>query len=213
MNIRAIAKRSFKVLFLVAALPLFATFLAIRAITRTEDSFTSFSQLLSLVPGKAGVYLRVAFYRLACPGTSDEISIGFLTTLSHRDTGISRGVYIGSQCNIGMCQIGENTLIGSGVHILSGSRQHNFSDVDQPIQEQGGTFEKISIGNDCWIGNSSIIMADIAEHSILASGSVLTKPALKAGDVLVGNPAAPKYNRFKQNNVNGEDRDNEKPST
>jgi virginiamycin A acetyltransferase len=195
MNIRAIAKRSFKVLFLVAALPLFATFLAVRAITRTEDSFTAFSQLLSLVPGKVGVYLRAAFYSQACPGTSDEISIGFLTTLSHRDTSISRGVYIGSQCNIGMCQIGENTLIGSGVHILSGSRQHNFSDIDQPIQEQGGQFEKITIGSDCWIGNHASVMSPIGGKSIIAAGSVVVN-AVQSGDIVAGNPARVLRNRF-----------------
>jgi virginiamycin A acetyltransferase len=195
MNLRAVAMRSLKGLFLVAASPLFAIFLVIRAITRSDHSFTAFSQLLSLVPGKVGVYLRVAFYHLACPDTSDEISIGFLTILSHRDTSIGRGVYIGSQCNIGMCQIGENTLIGSGVHILSGSRQHEFKDIKKPIQDQGGIFEKIRIGADCWLGNTSLVMANLEDHSILAAGSVLTKPSAK-GDVLVGNPAKCVNNRF-----------------
>jgi acetyltransferase-like isoleucine patch superfamily enzyme len=188
MNLRGIAKRSLKVLFLFTALPFFATFLIVRATTRSEDSFTTFSQILSLAPGKAGVYLRAAFYRLACPGTSDDISIGFLTTLSHRDTSISRGVYIGSQCNIGMCQIGENTLIGSGVHILSGKKQHNFDDPKTPIQQQGGTFEKISIGRDCWVGNSSIIMVSIEHRVIVAAGSVVVRGP-ESGSVIAGNPA------------------------
>jgi virginiamycin A acetyltransferase len=196
MNLRAVAKRSLKGLFLVAASPLFAIFLVIRAVTRSDNSFTAFSQLLSLVPGKVGVYLRVAFYRLACPSTSDEISIGFLTILSHRDTSIGRGVYIGSQCNIGMCQIGENTLIGSGVYIMSGSRQHEFQDIQKPIQEQGGVFEKIRIGADCWIGNSAVVMASVADSCIVAAGSVLSKSADKEGDILAGNPSRTIRNRF-----------------
>lgn len=212
MNLRATLKRSIKWLFLALALPLFGLFLFIRAVTGSDNSFASFSQLLSMVPGKAGVYLRAAFYRLACPDTSDEISIGFLTLLSHRDTSIARGVYIGPQCNIGMCRIGENTLIGSGVHILSGSRQHEFRDSERPIQEQGGQFEKISIGKDCWIGNLSILMANIADHSILASGSVLTKASLQPGDILVGNPASHKRNRFQRDNSIAKESDHEKPS-
>lgn len=91
MNLRLAIKRSIKWLFLVLALPLFGLFLAIRLLSGSDKCFTSFSQLLSLIPGKAGVYLRAAFYRLACPDTSDEISVGFLTILSHRDTSISRG--------------------------------------------------------------------------------------------------------------------------
>ncbi|UQG60433.1 acyltransferase [Marinobacter sp. M3C] len=158
----------------------------------------SFSQGISLIPGKFGVYLRAAFYRLACPATSDEISVGFLTILSHRDTTIGRGVYIGPQSNIGKCTIGENTLIGSGVHILSGSRQHDFKDIKKPIQDQGGIFEKIRIGADCWLGNTSVVMANLEDHSILAAGSVLTKPSAK-GDVLVGNPAKCVNNRFHPN--------------
>lgn len=158
----------------------------------------SFSQGISLIPGKFGVYLRAAFYRLACKNTSDEISVGFLTILSHRDTTIGRGVYIGPQSNIGKCTIGENTLIGSGVHILSGSRQHEFKDPQKPIQDQGGIFEKIQIGADCWLGNMSLVMANLEDHSILAAGSVLTKPSAK-GDILVGNPAKFINNRFQPN--------------
>ena len=196
MSPRTAIKKGIKLIFLALALPLFGLFLLISAVTGSDNSFASFSQLLSLIPGKIGVYLRAAFYRLACPATSDEISIGFLTILSHRDTSIARGVYIGPQCNIGMCSIGENTLIGSGAHILSGSRQHEFGDTGKPIQDQGGIFEKIRIGADCWIGNSAVIMASIANGCILAAGSVLIKPAEKKGDILAGNPSRTVRNRF-----------------
>ena len=161
-----------------------------------DGVFASFSQGLSLIPGKFGVYLRAAFYRLACPATSDEISVGFLSILSHRNTSIAKGVYIGPQCNIGMCSIGENTLIGSGVHILSGSRQHEFQNIQKSIQDQGGGFEKIRIGDDCWLGNSAVIMAAVANGCIVAAGSVLSKPADKEGDILAGNPSKTIRNRF-----------------
>jgi acetyltransferase-like isoleucine patch superfamily enzyme len=188
MSMRPIIKKSFKRFFLLLNLPIFGTFLLIRAITGSDDSFASFSQLLSLIPGKIGVYIRAGFYHLACPNTSDEISIGFLTILSHRNTSIGRGVYIGPQSNIGMCSIGENTLIGSGVHILSGSRQHEFKDIEKPIQDQGGVFEKIRIGADCWIGNQSVVMSPIDNKSIIAGGSVVVSP-VNSGDIVAGNPA------------------------
>ena len=190
------AKKRIKQLFRALTWPLYVLYRLIARFSSPDSAFAAFSQFLSLFPGKIGSYLRAAFYSQACPGTSDEIVIGFLTLLSHRDTTIQRGVYIGPQCNIGKCTIGEDTLIGSGVHILSGSRQHNFDDTDTPIQEQGGHYEKISIGRDCWLGNQSVIMQPIAPHCIIAAGSVLTKPIRESACILGGNPAGVLKKRF-----------------
>ena len=198
MSSKALIKRTIKNMVLLLIFPVFILYWLMSYGGKSDGVFQSYSQFLSLLPGKTGVYIRAAFYRFATPGTSDEMSVGFMTILSHRNTSIAKGVYIGPQCNIGMCSIGKNTLIGSGVHILSGSRQHQFQDVQTPIQQQGGVFEKIQIGSDCWLGNTSLVMADLKDHSILAAGSVLTKPSSK-GDILAGNPARCINNRFDSN--------------
>jgi len=184
-----IFKLILKKLFLLVVLPAYLVFLLLSLASKGDSAFQGFSQLLSLFPGKIGIYLRAAFYHLACPATSDNISIGFLTILSHRDTSIAEGVYIGPQGNIGKCSIGKNTLLGSGVHILSGKNQHDFSDLTKPIQQQGGTFTKINIGEDCWLGNGAIIMADVANQCIVAAGSVLTKNTAVEPAIYAGNPA------------------------
>jgi virginiamycin A acetyltransferase len=194
MNSKVLIKRGIKNIVLFLALPLFCLYWIMSRGGNNDGVFQSYSQFLSLFPGKTGVYIRAAFYRLATPGTSDEISIGFLTVFSHRDTTILRGVYIGPQSNIGKCTIGKNTLLGSGVHVLSGSQQHNFSNPDRPIQEQGGHFEKIHIGADCWIGNSAVVMTDVPDNAIVAAASVLTKTP-NAGDIVAGNPAKVIRNR------------------
>ncbi|WP_153637448.1 acyltransferase [Marinobacter salsuginis] len=173
MKGRQRTKRVVKNIVLVMVAPLYLIYRALSLVMEQDGCFQSFSQLLSLIPGKIGIFVRAAFYHLACPDTSDEISIGFLTLLSHRDTTIERGVYIGSQCNIGKCTIRENSLIGSGVYILSGSRQHNFDNLEKPIQEQGGHYKKIEIERDCWIGNGSVIMTNIASQTIVAAASVV----------------------------------------
>lgn len=183
-------KRTIKNIFLLLTLPLYALYWVLSCLGNPDGTFQPFSQALSLIPGKLGVYVRAAFYRLACPDTSDNIVVGFLTILSHRDTSILEGVYIGPQCNIGKCTLGENTLLGSGVHILSGKQQHQFKDPNLPIKEQGGTFKKIKIGADCWIGNNSVVMCNIAEHSIVAAGAIVTKDLTQQGTVVAGNPAA-----------------------
>ncbi|RBW49716.1 acyltransferase [Marinobacter sp. F3R11] len=182
-------KRAVKNLFLMLAWPLYGLYRLLSLPGNPDGTFQTFSQMLSLIPGKTGIYLRAAFYRLACTDTSDDILIGFLTVLSHRDTSIHKGVYIGPQCNIGKCTIGENTLLGSGVHILSGKKQHNFKNSKLPIKEQGGKFQKITIGQDCWIGNSAVVMSNIANHSIIAAGAIVTKNLDQEGSVVAGNPA------------------------
>jgi len=189
MKTRRALKRAIKNVFLLLVLPAFLVYEFLCLIGNRDSTFQSFSQAFSLIPGKLGVYIRAAFYRLACPDTSDEISIGFLTLLSHHDTTIESGVYIGPQSNIGKCRINKNTLIGSGVHILSGRNQHRFSDLSAPIHTQGGSYKKIQIGEDCWIGNGSLIMSDVSNKSVVAAGTVIIKPDFPEATIVAGNPA------------------------
>jgi len=195
IEMRAQIKSSVRLASTMLALPLWLAYRALSLIGNQDSVFQSFSQALSLIPGKPGIYLRASFYTLSCPGTSIDISVGFLTVLSHWNTTIEKGVYVGPQCNIGKCTIGENTLVGSGVHILSGSKQHEFSDINRPIKEQSGTFTKIRIGHDCWLGNTAVVMSDIGDHCVVAAGSVVTKPT-KPGLIVAGNPARTVRSRF-----------------
>ncbi len=193
-----VLKQAIKHIFLTLALP-FLLWLEINSLLRGKDrAFQAMSQLLSLIPGLLGTYLRAAFYRLACPGTSDSISVGFLTVLSHRETVIEAGVYIGPQCNIGKCVIGADTMLGSGVHILSGNKQHSFADTDTPMQQQGGVYQQVRIGKDCWLGNCAVVMASVADHSIIAAASVVTKAIEQPHSICAGNPAKVLKSRITQ---------------
>jgi len=153
-----------------------------------DAGFASYSQLMSLFPGKAGSYLRIAFYRYTMSFCHPNVFISFATLFSQRDIDIEEGVYIGPQCNIGMSRIGKNTLIASGVHVMSGKNQHGFDDLSRPIQQQSGAYEKISIGEDCWIGNGSLIMANIGNKCIVGAGSVVVSDVPDYA-IVAGNPA------------------------
>ena len=161
-----------------------------------DGFFMSSSQFLSVFPGVIGSYLRVAFYRYTMTSCREDIRIHFGTLFSQPDTSIASRVYIGPQCNIGSCSIGKDTLIASGVHILSGKNQHNFDDIDTPIQQQGGRIEKIAIGQDAWVGNNSVVMANIGNHAIVAAGSVVTKDVPDYA-IVAGNPAKVLRSRVK----------------
>lgn len=173
----------------IILLPLLCLYWLMSFPVRDKDAlFQAFSQLLSLVPGKFGSFFRVCLHRWLCNDVSIDIFIGFGVLMSQRNMDISDGVYIGPQSNIGSCYIGENCLLGSGVHILSGKNQHGFNEIDVPIKDQKGELTKVQIGKNCWIGNGAIIMADLGDNSIVAAGSVVTK-AFPAGSIVGGNPA------------------------
>jgi virginiamycin A acetyltransferase len=79
-------------------------------------------------------------------------------------------------------------ISGCVVYILSGKEQHNFDDIDRPLNEQGGKFTKIVIGEDSWLGNGAIIMANVGKKCIVAAGSVVVND-LPDYAIVAGNPA------------------------
>lgn len=169
-------------------LPFSLSYRLLSLLLPADALLAGYSQWLSLLPGKLGVFLRAGFYRMCLTHCSPDAVISFLVLLSQRDTHIAEGVYIGPQCNIGKCRIGRNTLLGSGVHIMSGKGQHNFDDVNTPIKDQGGTFTQVSIGEDCWLGNGALVMANIGDGAIVAAGAVVTQD-VPPRVIVAGNPA------------------------
>lgn len=156
--------------------------------SRRDQAFQGHSQLMALFPGATGNLLRRAFYRMTLLQCSQDCCISFGTTFATADVRIGRGVYIGPFCNIGHADIQDDTLIATSVMITSGRRQHFCSRLDIPIRLQGGENIRVTIGRDSWLGNSSVVMADIAEQSIVSAGSVVTRAA-PARSILTGNPA------------------------
>jgi len=67
---------------------------------------------------------------------------------------------------------------------------HNFEDVTIPIKDQGVSPVPTIVEDDVWIGGNSVIIQGlrIGTHSIIASGSVVTKD-VPPFSVVAGNPA------------------------
>lgn len=84
--------------------------------------------------------------------------------------------------------IESNVLIGSNVHILSGKYAHDFSTSDTPIRLQKISRRIVGIGENSWIGNGAIIMANVGRECVVGAGSIVTKD-IPDNSVAVGNPA------------------------
>jgi len=181
-------KNVFFFISIVLISPVLVLYMLLNIFFKSDSLFSGFSQFLSLIPGKTGNYLRAGFYRYTMALCKKDAVISFLVLFAQQDTEIDSGVYIGPGCNIGSCKIGKNTLLGSGVHIMSGKRQHKFDKPDINIKDQGGVIEKITIGDDCWIGNGALILANVGNKCIVGSGSVVTSE-IPAYSIVAGNPA------------------------
>jgi acetyltransferase-like isoleucine patch superfamily enzyme len=179
---------------IVPLAPLWLAALVERRLGLGEAVFGGCSELLSLVPGKPGVFLRRAFYRMTLDRCATDCHIGFGTTISHPDTEIHPGVMVGSRCTVGKSVLERDATVGSNVDILSGRHQHGFGRLDVPIQGQGGCFRRVVIGRNSWVGNSAVVMADVGAHCVIGAGSVVVRP-IPEGSVAAGNPAAVKRTR------------------
>ncbi|MDO3722589.1 acyltransferase [Marinobacter sp. chi1] len=194
-DFRERVKGAANLLSLVLVAPLVVLFWLLRPISREEHLFAGFSQFLSLIPGLSGSYLRVAFYRCLMARCDTDNVIGFGSLFSHRGTELYGGIYIGPQCNIGLSVIYPNCLIGSGVHILSGKGQHRFDDPAIPLRLQGGEYRKISLGENSWVGNGALIMANVGRDCVIGAGTVVTHD-IPAGSIVVGNPGVVVKSRY-----------------
>jgi acetyltransferase-like isoleucine patch superfamily enzyme len=164
------------------------------AFLRSDGLFLGCSELLSLVPGIPGIYLRRGFYKMALEACSSDCHIGFGTILAHPQVRIGRRVYVGLGCMLGKVFIDDDVTIGDNVDVLSGRRQHNFDQLDTPVQAQGGAFIQVKVGKNSWIGNRSIIMDNVGSNCVIGAGSVVTKP-IPDNAVAFGNPATVKRQR------------------
>ncbi|UTF50712.1 acyltransferase [Desulfomicrobium sp. ZS1] len=158
-------------------------------VTNNRGVFTTTGQLLSLLPGKVGSYLRSAYYSLTLKKCGKRLYVDFGSYFSQPAAEIHDDVFISTFCIIGNAKIGNNVGISPCCHILSGGRQHASFQKDVPIiWQSGGVLEQVSIGENSWIGQASVVMADIGKQNIIGAGSVVVK---KTGDyeVHAGNPA------------------------
>ena len=89
---------------------------------------------------------------------------------------------------IGDVDIFDHTIIGSGVELINGDQQHYFEKTDVLIKEQGGRYPKITIGEDCWIGDGALVMAHVGKKSVIGARSVVHKD-IPEWSVAVGCPA------------------------
>ena len=76
---------------------------------------------------------------------------------------------------IGPVKIGNNVNLAQGIIVTA--LNHNFSESDKRINEQGVSTTPVTIEDDVWIGANAVILpgVNIGTHSVVAAGAIVTK--------------------------------------
>ncbi|MCB0517159.1 MAG: acyltransferase [Bacteroidetes bacterium] len=116
------------------------------------------------------------------------------------DVLIGSGSLVGIGCVlIGPLTLGNNVMFAQ--HIVVSGLNHQYQNIDVPINQQPISTQAVFIDDDCWIGANAVITAGvrIGKHSVIAAGSVVTKD-IPPFSIAGGNPAKilKQYNKTTQ---------------
>jgi virginiamycin A acetyltransferase len=161
---------------------------AARYALKRDVWFESHGEFLSLIPGKVGRYLRNAYYWLTLKHCPLDCCFLFGSSFTHSGTVVGHRVYIGAHSMIGLATIGDDTILGDHVQLLSGKYQHSFENPHRRIQDQPQTFTRLYVGRNCWVGTNSVAMGNIGNNCVIGASSVVTRP-IPDNMIAVGNPA------------------------
>lgn len=175
-------------IFAVLILPVWGLYGLASLFFSKNRAFADMTQGLSLIPGILGEYSRLAFFQRALRWCGKDVCVGFGTIFSHATVEIGERVYVGPYCIVGDVTLGDDVLLASGVSIANGTAQHGIQRLDIPIREQPGEYPRIHIGNDTWIGERAVVLADVGSHCVIGAGALVLDP-IPDYAIAVGVPA------------------------
>ena len=140
---RRAAKSLARIIATLFVSPVLLTFWLQSKLLGRDRSLENHSELMSLLPGLSGQYLRRAFLACILEECHSSASIGFGALFSKAGARIGANVYIGPRCHLGLVTIEKDALLAAGVHVTSGARTHGSDDPDTPIRVKVPSWSRI----------------------------------------------------------------------
>lgn len=150
--------------------------------------YAAAGHLIALLPGRAGIGLRRAWYEMTLESCGRGLVVEFLAAFRTPRAQVGERCYIGLGSWIGWAHLGDHVITGNHITILSGRHQHGAARLDIPMHEQPGAAELVRVGSDVWVGSGAIISADVSRGTIIGAGAVVTK-VFPEYAILAGVPA------------------------
>jgi virginiamycin A acetyltransferase len=172
----------------VAVLPSLVSYAVRAALFGRDRALEGSTQVLGLVPGILGQYVRRAFLARVLAECHASVTVEFGTLFSAAGARLEENVYVGPRCHLGLVHLERDVLIAAGVHIPSGGNIHDITDVSTAVRNQRFERTMVRIGAGAWVGSSAVVMADVGRNTVVGAGAVVTRP-LPDGVVAAGVPA------------------------
>jgi acetyltransferase-like isoleucine patch superfamily enzyme len=172
---RSTLKACARGLAFAAVTPALVSYALRSRIVGKDRALEASSEMLGLIPGLTGQYLRRAFLARTLAYCGPETVIGFGTLFSQAGARLDDRVYIGPRCHLGLVHLEADVLLAAGVHVPSGAHTHG-TDTAAPIRDQPHQQRLVRIGAGSWIGSGAVVLADVGRDTIVGAGAVVTRP-------------------------------------
>ncbi len=112
-------------------------------------------------------YLIRTYEKTLFKSIGKECFISTGCTFTYRNVTIGSNTYIGKNCVIqsehGEIFIGNNVMLGPGVHIHGGNHEYrHIGKLMRKITKTSGSDGVITIGDDTWIGANALILKGVS---------------------------------------------------
>lgn len=159
-----------------AVVPALISFRIRAAVVGPDRALEGSTQMLALIPGLSGQYLRRAFLCHTLASCSRSATVEFGVLFSATGSRLDDRVYVGPRCHLGLVHLERDVLLGAGVHVPSGARIHGMDVRSASIREQPLERVMVRVGAGSWIGSGAVVMAQVGRDSVVGAGSVVTRP-------------------------------------
>lgn len=133
------------------------------------------SMMISKWTGWFGIMIRRNYYEMTLQKCGKDLAVHYGAFIVYPEVEIGDRCAIEEYSIISMCTIGDDVIIAARCSIMSGAHHHDVDDIENTFYESKSSFKRIFLGDNLWIGTHAVIMEDVASHTAIGAGAVVTK--------------------------------------